>query len=86
MRQSNRNLKNIYTFQLSKMFDCSLVERLFLKEKNSQFIFSHFNNSKVKKSRNQAIQHDRLSRLLIEKKGFFGTRTRPLLAIHSMNK
>ena len=53
------------------MFDCSLVQRLFLNEKNSQCIFSHFNNRKVKKSTNQTIQHDRLSRLLTDKKMFF---------------
>ena len=71
MGLSNGNLKNIYTFKLSKMFDCSLVERPFLKEKNSQCTFSHFSNRKVRKRTNQTIQHDRLSRLLIEKKSFF---------------
>ena len=52
-------------------FDCSLVERLFLKEKNPQCMFSHFDNREVKKSTNQTIQHNRLSRLLTDKKMFF---------------
>ena len=85
MGHSNRNFKKIYTFKLSKVFDCSLVERPFLKEKNSQCIFSHFNNRKVRKSTNQTIQHNRLSGLLIEKRSFFGTGTRSLSAIHMGN-
>ena len=68
------------------VFDCSLVERLFLKEKYPQCIFFHFDNRKVKRSTNQTIHHNRLSRLLTDEKMFFVTRTRSLLPIHSMSK
>ena len=53
------------------VFDCSLVERLFLKEKYPQCIFFHFDNRKVKRSTNQTIHHNRLSRkcFLLQEQG-----------------